>query len=148
MNKLIIIILLCSTYIHAQTICDSVSYSVASGEEFVLIGTNNSSDSVNFQWGVCYNSTCYSKDGDTAVFSNVSTDDTVSVCFNIAPQWECNDCKYLVFTSGSWQHLNTITHVNEVAPTLYNNKAYDLLGRELKRIPKGVMYIRNGKLYR
>jgi|TARA_R100001443_G_scaffold102524_1_gene110721 hypothetical protein len=148
MKKLIAIILLCSTYINAQTICDSVSYSVGSGQTFTLIGTNNSSDSVNFQWGVCYNMMCYSKDGDTVVFADVTIFDTVGVCFDIAPQWACNDCQYLVFTNGSWQLLNTITHVSEVASTLYNSKAYDLLGRELKYIPKGVIYIRNGRLYR
>jgi len=148
MKKLIAIILLCTTYINAQTICDSVSYSVGSGQAFTLIGVNNSSDSVNFQWGVCYNLTCYSKTGDTAVFNGVSTLDTVSVCFDIAPQWVCSDCQYLVFTNGSWQQVNTITHVNEVILVPYNDKAYDLLGRELKYIPKGVIYIRNNKLYR
>ena len=148
MKKLIAIILLCSTYISAQTICDSVSYSIGSGQAFTLTGVNNSSDSVNFQWGVCYNLMCYSKDGDTVVFADVTTLDTVSVCFDISPQWACNDCQYFVFTNGSWQPLNTITHVNEVVSKPHNGKAYDLLGRELKHIPRGTIYIRNGKLYR
>jgi len=148
MKKLIAIILLCSTYISAQTICDSVSYSIGGGQTFTLIGTNNSSDSVNFQWGVCYNLMCYSKDGDTVTFADVTTLDTVSVCFNIAPQWVCDDCQYLVFTNGSWHPLNTITHVNEIVSTPRNSKAYDLLGRELKYIPIGTIYIRNGRLYR
>ena len=148
MKKLIAIILLCSTYVSAQTICDSVSYNIGSGQAFILTGVNNSSDSVNFQWGVCYNSTCYSKDGDTAIFASVDIFDTVSVCFNISPQWMCEDCQYLVFTNGLWQPLNTITHVNEVTSTLYNSKAYDLLGRELKYIPVGTIYIKNGILYK
>ena len=148
MKKLIAIILLCTTYINAQTICDSVSYSISSGQTFTLIGINNSSDSVNFQWGVCYNMMCYSKDGDTVTFADVDIFDTVSVCFNISPQWACEDCQYLVFTNGSWQPINTITHVNEIVLTPYNGKAYDLLGRELKHIPKGTIYIRNGKLYK
>lgn len=148
MKRLLITILLCYNYISAQTICDSVYYNIGSGQVFMLIGVNNSSDSVNFQWGVCYNSMCYSKDGDTATFADVDVLDTVSVCFNIAPQWECDDCQYLVFTNGSWQPINTITHVNEVHPLIYNGKAYDLLGRELKHIPKGTIYIRNGKLYK
>ena len=148
MKKLIAVILLCSTLISAQTICDSVSYSIGSGQVFTLIGTNNSADSVNFQWGVCYNLMCYSKDGDTVTFADVTTLDTVSVCFDISPQWTCNDCQYLVFTNGSWQPLNTITHVNEVTLIQYNGKAYDLLGRELKYIPTGTIYIRDGRLYR
>ena len=148
MKKLIAVILLCSTYISAQTICDSVSYNIGSGQAFMLIGTNNSADSVNFQWGVCYNLMCYSKTGDTVVFADVTTLDTVSVCFNISPQWVCDDCQYLVFTNGSWQPLTTITYVNEITSTLHNGKAYDLLGRELKHIPVGTIYIRNGRLYR
>ena len=31
--------------------------------------------------------------------------------------------------------------------TVINSKKYDLLGRELIRVPKGIMYIRNRKLY-
>ena len=148
MKKLIAVILLCSTLISAQTICDSVSYSVGNGQSFVLIGVNSSADSVNFQWGVCYNLMCYSKTGDTVAFTDVTTFDTVSVCFDISPQWACNDCQYFVFTNGSWQPLNTITHVNEIKPQVHNGKIYDLLGRELKYTPVGVMYIRNGVLYR
>ena len=149
MKKLIAIILLCTTYISAQTICDSVSYNVGSGQEFILTGVNNSSDSVNFQWGVCYDLMCYSKSGDTAVFDGVNIFDTVKVCFDIAPQWACADeCQTFVFINGAWQQLNTITHVNEVTSTLRNGKAYDLLGRELKYIPAGTIYIRNGKLYK
>ena len=148
MKKLIAIILLCSTYINAQTICDSISYSIGSGQELILIGENSSSDSVNFQWGVCYNENCYSKTGDTVVFTDIDIFDTVSVCFNISPQWTCEDCQYLVFTNGSWQLINTITHVNEVHYMPRDNKIYDLLGRELKYIPKGIIYIKNGKLYK
>ena len=91
MKKLIAVILLCATLVSAQTICDSVSYNVGGGQAFVLTGVNNSSDSVNFQWGVCYNMMCYSKTGDTVAFTDVTTLDTVSVCFDIAPQWACND---------------------------------------------------------
>jgi len=148
MNKLIAVILLCTTYINAQTLCDSVSYSIGSGQELILIGVNGSSDSVNFQWGVCYNQLCFSKSGDTVIFNDVNTLDTVSVCFNISPQWMCEDCQYLVFTNGSWQLINTITYVNEVYYVPRNNKIYDLLGRELKYIPAGTIYIRNGRLYR
>ena len=148
MKKLIAIILLCCNYINAQTLCDSVFYNIGSGQELVLIGENSSSDSVNFQWGVCYNENCYSKTGDTVVFTDIDIFDTVSVCFNISPQWTCEDCQYLVFTNGSWQLINTITHVNEVHYMPRDNKIYDLLGRELKYIPKGIIYIKNGKLYK
>ena len=148
MKKLLIIILLCYNYINAQTLCDSISYNIGSGQELVLMGVNSSSDSVNFMWGVCYNQLCFSKSGDTVVFDDVNILDTVSVCLDVSPQWGCEDCQYLVFTSGSWQSINTITHVNEVYQIPHSSKIYDLLGRELKYIPKGIIYIRNGKLYK
>ena len=147
MKKLIAIILLCSTYINAQTICDSVSYDIGSGQAFTLIGINNSSDSVNFQWGVCYNLMCYSKDGDTVTFADVTTLDTVSVCFDISPQWACNDCQYLVFVNGSWQLVNPIMYVNEIQPIIHDNKIYDILGNELRYIPIGKIYIQNNRSY-
>ena len=144
----ILLILLFCNYINAQTICDSVSYNIGSGQTFTLIGINNSSDSVNFQWGVCYDQSCYSKSGDTVVFDGINIFDTVKVCFDISPQWACADeCQTFVFTNGSWQQLNTITHVNEVPSILYDGKIYDLLGRELKYIPTDKMYIRNNKLH-
>ena len=148
MKKLIAIILIFSTYINAQTICDSISYNIGSGQELILMGVNSSSDSVNFMWGVCYNQLCFSKSGDTVVFDDVNIFDTVSVCLDISPQWGCEDCQYLIFTNGSWQLINTTTHVNEVYQIPHSGKIYDLLGRELKYIPKGVIYIRNNKLHK
>ena len=148
MKKLIAIILLCSTYINAQTICDSISYNIGSGQELILMGVNSSSDSVNFQWGVCYNQICVSATGDTVVFDDVDIFDTVKVCLNISPQWLCDARQDLVFINGSWQLVGTITHVNEMQSIIHSSKIYDLLGRELKRIPIGTIYIRNGRLYK
>ena len=54
----------------------------------------------------------------------------------------------VVFVNGAWQPVNTITHVNELNPILLNNKIYDLLGRELKFLPKGIMYIKNNRIYK
>jgi len=148
MKKLITIILLCSTYINAQTLCDSISYNIGYGQELILMGVNSSSDSVNFQWGVCYNQICVSATGDTVVFDDVDIFDTVKVCLNISPQWVCEDCQDLVFTGGSWQVVHITTHVNEIHQIPHSDKIYDLLGRELKYIPKGTIYIRNNKLYK
>tara|TARA_Y100001963_G_scaffold112104_1_gene155149 strand:+ start:392 stop:733 length:342 start_codon:yes stop_codon:yes gene_type:complete len=113
-----------------------------------VIGVNSSSDSLNFRWGVCDNTACYSAIGDTASFPLVSPLDTVKVCYDISPQWTCNDCSYVVFNGFTWQLVNTITHVNESHALPISGKIYDLLGRELKRTPKDIMYIRNGRLYR
>jgi hypothetical protein len=55
----------------------------------------------------------------------------------------------LIFSGGSWVLLtNTPTSINEFTQQKINdNKIYDLLGRELKEVPVGSMYIRNQKLY-
>ena len=144
-NILLAILIFFAFQTKSQTLCDSISYNIGSGQELILIGENSSSDSVNFQWGVCYNENCYSKTGDTVVFTDIDIFDTVSVCFNISPQWTCEDCQYLVFTNGSWQLINTITHVNEIKPQISNNKMYDLLGREIFEIPLNKIYIKNNK---
>ena len=148
MNKLLITIILCFNYVSAQTLCDSLSFSVGTSSALTVMGINSSSDSTNFMWGVCDNSMCYSSSGDTAYFFLVNPLDTVKVCYDISPQWSCNECYYVVFNGFTWQLFNFTTHVNEVKPQAHNGKIYDLLGRELKSIPKGKLYIRNGKLYK
>ncbi len=148
MKKLLIIILLCFNYVNAQTLCDSLSFSVGTSSALTVIGVNSSSDSTNFMWGVCDNSMCYSSSGDTAYFFLVNPLDTVKVCYDISPQWACTECYYVVFNGFTWQLFNFTTHINEIKPHLQDNKIYDLLGRELKYIPKGVIYIKNNKLYR
>ena len=148
MKKLLIIFLLCYNYISAQTLCDSLSFNVGVSSTLMVVGENNSSDSLNFMWGVCDNTACYSSSGDTAYFPLVNPLDTVKVCYDISPQWTCNDCYYVVFNGFTWQLINTITHVNNFQPQIHNGKIYDLLGRELKSIPVGKLYIRNGRLYK
>ncbi len=144
----ILLMLLCCTYINAQTLCDSLSYSVSDSVVLTVIGVNSSSDSLNFRWGVCDNTACYSAIGDTASFPLVHPLDTVKICYDISPQWSCSDCQYVVLIEGSWQIVNIITHVNEIQALPINGKTYDLLGRELQYIPKGIVYIKNGRLYR
>jgi len=129
-------------------LCDSLSYSISSSSTLTVVGVNNSSDSVNFMWGVCDNTACYSANGDTAYFPLVNPLDTVKVCFDISPQWSCNDCQYVVLIQGFWQTISVITHVNEIRALPLNGKIYDLLGRELKHIPIGTIYIRDGKLFK
>jgi len=143
-----LLILLCCTYINAQTLCDSLSYSISDSIVLTVVGVNSSSDSLNFRWGVCDNTACYSAIGDTASFPLVHPLDTVKICYDISPQWSCSDCQYVVLIEGSWQILNIITHVNEMQALPINGKMYDLLGRELRYIPKGTIYIKSGILYR
>ena len=142
-----LLILLCCTYMNAQTLCDSLSYSINSSSILTVVGVNSSSDSVNFMWGVCDNSTCYSANGDTAYFPLVNLLDTVKVCYDISPQWTCNNCHYVVFNGFTWQVVSLITYTNELHLPLLDGEMYDLLGRKLKFIPNGKMYIRNNKLH-
>ena len=149
MKKLILyIFILFSIQASAQTICDSVSYTIDDSQALTLIGNNNSSDSVMFMWGVCDSDLCYSATGDTGIFPHVNMLDTVKVCYNISPVWTCEVCENIIFINGSWQIIHVITHVNEISPIIRNSKIYDLLGRELKYIPTGTIYIRNNKLYK
>jgi len=147
MNKLIVVILLCFNYISAQTICDSVSYTVSNSSTLTLIGDNYSSSELIFMWGVCDATACYSADTDTAYFPQVNIFDTVKVCYNLAPVWTCNTCAYVIFVNGSWIVINNITSIHEIANKYDSGKAYDLLGRELISPYIGKMYIRNNKLY-
>ena len=143
-----LLILLCCTYVNAQTLCDSLSYSISNSSILTVVGVNSSLDSLSFRWGVCDNTTCYSASGDTAYFPLVSPFDTVKVCYDISPQWSCSDCKYVVLIQGSWQVVSIVTHVNEIQALPTSGKMYDLLGRELRYIPKDIIYIRNGRLYK
>ena len=64
--------------------------------------------------------------------------------------YACSYCDSLVYDGSSWVLFNmgNPTTIKEVKFTAVNNdKIYDLLGRELDRIPVGKMYIRNNKLY-
>ena len=141
-----ILLLLLTIQINAQSLCDSLYYNVQASQVLTVVGFNNSSDSINFIWGVCDNTACYSADGDTAYFPLVNPLDTVKVCYDISPQWACTEC-YVVLNGFTWQLVNTITYVNELQLPPLNNKMYDLLGREIYSIPRNGIYIKNRILY-
>ena len=141
------IFILFSTQVNAQTICDSVSYTIDDSQVLTLIGNNNSSDSVMFMWGVCDSDLCYSATGDTGIFPHVNMLDTVKVCYNISPAWTCETCQNVLFINGSWQIINEVTYINEIYPVINDNKIYDILGNELRYIPIGKIYIRNNRPY-
>ena len=146
-----LLILLCCNYINAQTLCDSLSYSIGTGSVLMVIGINSSSDSLVFKWGVCDKTACYSASGDTASFPLVNPLDTVKVCYDISPQWTCNACYYVVFNGFTWQVISLITYTSIdgylISLPLLDGEIYDILGRKLKFTPKGKMYIRNNKLH-
>ena len=147
MNKLIAIILMCSTYLNAQTVCDSVSFSIIPSSTLTVVGTNNSTTAFTFMWGVCDSQVCYSSSGDTAYFAQVNLFDVVKVCYDLSPTWICNTCEYVVYIDGVWS-VSSTTSINEVHINYDSGKIYDLLGRQLKYIPVNKMYIKSGKLYK
>ena len=69
MKKLIAILLICTTCLNAQTICDSVSLSIVPSSTLTVTGNNSSTSSFTFIWGVCDSIACYSSSDDTAYFS-------------------------------------------------------------------------------
>ena len=142
--------------------CDSLSYSVVPGTQLLTtIGDAspfiNMVDSIVWNWQACNATMCYSGYGDTASFGQILTTDTVKVCYDayiylMGATYICTDCDSLVYdgNSYSWVLLNMFnpTSINELTlETINDNKIYDMLGRELKEIPVGTMYIRNKRLY-
>ena len=163
MKKVIFILLvLFGLQTKAQVVyCDSMSYTT--GVSPVLTVTGNASglsniiDSIVWSWQACNSTMCYSGSGTTATFQNILSTDTVKVCYyayiySMGATYICTDCNSLIYdaNSYSWILFNTgnPTSIEEV--DVYSKKRlkiYDLLGRELRSVPIGKMYIRNSKLY-
>ena len=166
------ICLLASTRTQAQTPidnCDSLSWTQypVTGLSITLdtTGAGTSSygvDSVEVIWTACNSIQCYSAPiGMTGYFPQVSLSDTLKVCFdawfysnnpNGQVFWEfCSQCDSIIHDGTSWVLFSTSNTVGieELMKNedINNNKIYDLMGRELLNTPKGVMYIRNRKLY-
>ena len=142
--------------------CDSLSYSVVPGTQTLMATGNASSllnlaDSVIWSWSACNATTCYTGSGDTAMFTNILTTDTVKLCYDayiyfMGATYVCMDCDSLVYDgfSYSWVLLNmgNPTAITELQLNTNNDgKMYDLLGREVIEAQIGVMYIRNNKKY-
>jgi len=116
---------------------------------------DNYCDTVDVYWGVCTNGLCFSGFGAFASFPIVQTTDTLKVCYNAYimnipdPTISCSEqCEWLVYNGTEWVEMGSVVSINEVLPRPFDNKSYDLMGRELKYIPAGTVYIRNGRLYK
>jgi hypothetical protein len=163
MKKLIIILLvLLGLQTQAQIIyCDSISYTTVTsnsiGYPLVLSGSlPNIPGTVTWNWTVCSSNICYPGSGVNAIFQPFSVTDTLKVCYDVLIDvsgftYTCTDCDTFVFNGSSWVLLNVgnPTAIKEIQfNRVDNDKIYDLLGRELDRVPVGKMYIRNSRLYR
>jgi len=141
--------------------CDSITYWTDQSQGFNIgLDTSNivhNPDSIDVWWSVCTDGLCYSGDGMYDYFPQVTTSDTLKVGYDVYIYENgvlvevCTMEDWLVFdqNSLSWVLLNMIpTSINELTFNRVNdNKIYDLLGKELNKIPAGTMYIKNNKLY-
>ena len=141
--------------------CDSISYSVLpnnNGVFSVMIETTDSldnyCDTVDVAWAVCNFQLCFLGHGAWASFPIIQLTDTVKVCYNAYimnspnPPIPCYDvCEWIVYNGTEWVEWNNVLSVNEVPLRPVDSKAYDLMGRELRYIPSGVMYIKDRKLH-
>ena len=162
MKKIILILLvLLGLQTQAQVMyCDSISYTTSSTINYPLILSGSSSmvpGTVTWSWQVCNANLCYSGSGPNASFGQVSLTDTLKVCYDVIIDingfvYACTNCDTIVYNPNSYQweiqqanpvSIEEVKYVNEID----NGKIYDLLGRELKSIPRNKMYIRNKRLY-
>ena len=142
--------------------CDSVSYTVVQGTQTLTTMGDaspfiNMVDSIVWSWQACNATMCYSGYGDTATFTNILPTDTVKVCYDAYIYYDssiyiCSQCDSLVYDANSYSwvlmNMGNPTSINELEFTWEDDGIiYDMLGRELKEIPVGQMYIRNRKIY-
>jgi len=140
--------------------CDSISYATSStlNYPFSVAGIANIPGTITWTWTVCNSSMCYSSSGQWAYFSQVSPTDTLKVCYDVIMDingmtYACFGCDTLVYNPNSYQWEVTSTQPLSFAElelelnTPNNGKMYDLLGRELFEVPKGMIYIKNRKKF-
>jgi len=158
----LIVLTLWSTQTKAQQLspyfcCDSITYWTDQGQG-LFVGLDTTSiihnpDSIDVLWSVCNTGTCYSGSGIDAFFGQITTSDTIKVCYDVMLYTSntlevCTHCDSLVFNQNtfSWMlfSMNNPVNIFEIENKINNNKMYDLYGREILR-PKG-LYIQNNKV--
>ena len=162
-NMIIIIMLLLATQIQAQiNPCDSITYWTDQGQGLSVgldtSGIIHDADTIEVLWTVCNSTMCYAGQGMYAFFGQVVTTDTIKVCYDAliteANSMEtCSRCDSLVFDQNTYTwilfSMGNPTGVNELQFTWENDGIiYDLLGKELREVPVGSIYIKNRKLYK
>ena len=161
MKKIIIILsILLGLQIQAQiSPCDSLSYQTSSTINYPFgvtgLGTVSIPGTVSWVWTVCNSTMCYSATGTNASFWQISLTDTLKVCYDVyidinGTTYTCSRCDTLVYDPNSYQWTPKISNPTSITDvplnTINDSKIYDLLGKELKSIPVGKLYIRDGRL--
>ena len=137
--------------------CDSVGYSTLSnGGNLIVQGYSIAPvpGTVSWSWLVCNTSLCFSDSGSTATFNQVTSSDTLKVCYELFVNingftYTCINCDSLVYdlNSYNWVPMAHPLGIEEFKTTVTSNRMYDLLGRELFVVPKGTIYIKNRKKF-
>ena len=140
--------------------CDSITYWTDQSQGFNIgldtSGIVHNPDSIEVWWAVCTNGMCYSGDGMYDYFPQVTVYDTLKVGYDVYLYENntvevCSMEEWLVFdqNSFSWVLLNMLpTSINELSFTsIYDNKIYNMLGKEVTNVTIGQMYIRNNKKF-
>ena len=167
--KKILLVLLVSLGLQTQAqqavpyfCCDSITYWTDQGQGlFVGLDTSNivhNPDSIQVYWGVCThpNGMCYTGDGMSDHFPQITTSDTIKINYDVyiyenGSVEVCSIEDWLVYDQGvyNWVLINMLpTSINELQFIWEDDGIiYDLTGRKLKEIPVGKLYIRNRQLY-
>ena len=139
--------------------CDSISYNIDPSQGFNIsldtTGIVHNPDSIEVWWAICTNGLCYSGDGMFDYFPQVTTSDTVKVGYDVYIYENgvivevCTREEWVIFNGTNWVLFNMgTTFINELQFTWKDDGIiYDLMGRKLKEIPIGKLYIRNRQLY-
>ena len=139
--------------------CDSITYNIDPSQGFNIsldtTGIVHNPDSIEVWWAICTNDMCYSGDGMFDYFPQVTTSDTVKVGYDVYIYENgvivevCTREEWVIFNGTNWVLFNMgTTFINELQFTWKDDGIiYDLMGRELKEIPIGKLYIRNRQLY-
>ena len=164
MKKLLLAILLVFglNQTQAQMIpCDSIEYTIEPGTGTTLqlngtIAPGFWGTATSWMWSICDANLCYGDTGQTTTWTQFTMNDTLKVCLTTILEinndiYTCYQCDSLIYDGfGGWMMFSQFfsTGIIELEMNkIVDNRIYDLTGRELKRAPVGVMYIRNRKLY-
>jgi len=142
--------------------CDSITYWTDQGQGLSVgldtSGIIHDADTIEVLWTVCNSTMCYSGQGMYAFFGQIVTTDTIKVCYDAwiyeANSMEvCTRCDSLVFDQNTYTWMSfsmgNPVGINELQFTWENDGImYDLLGKELREVPVGSIYIKNRKLYK
>ena len=142
--------------------CDSITYWTDQSQGFNIgldtSGIVHNPDSMDIWWQVCTNGLCYAGQGMYDYFPQVMTTDTLKVCYDVYLYENgvaelCNRCDTLIFDQNtfSWvlfSNQGNSVSINEFIIEGFNDgEIYDIMGREVFDLRKGVMYIRNNKKF-